>query len=934
MSKFFAHYFEEGDFSKTEVSVRCPYPHKTSSGTEYYESNPSAGVNVDKDVFHCMRCGASKSEVGFIADVLGCSYENASKIHRVFEDSSDNLFTWRKQELTEHVEEKALALGITPEVISLLQIKTTDYESISFPVFMYGKIMDVRNYNPEKRPKVMSRTGAISGLIIPFDIWRKEPKDKWTIVCAGEKDMAIARSLGFKAITITGGEGALPLIKSEFKDRKVAIMYDNDDAGILGAKKLAAVLKPYASQVKLVTNFHEICNEKGEDLTDLVMKYGMGADYIKQCIANTPDFTDEEAEEIVELMFPTVSLFEAAKPKNINKTVRSNIQVVATFEQTFTIPTSVKAVKTKVPEETDKAKLHYGEERHWNLSEKNVGDILHLMDNNFKEDQIFQNLLGLLNIPKKEKDIKVSKSTKETIFKCSVTDLFESTTEKAMQMEYTAYSIGKKLESGKKYRATYSVVPHPYQGQQLIMIITDVEEAADTVSTFEINKEAIESLQKFQSIEGKVSDKVDTIVSKVQGITGFPTDKTLIQAIDFSYHTVLEFNFGKRFQKVRGYLDTLVVTESRVGKSTTALALQKTYGLGTFASLAGSSATKAGLIGGANKVNGAYQTRAGLIPQNHRGLVIFEELAKCNSDIIKELTDIRSSNEVRIVRVNGALYLPALVRMITLTNVKSAGQITKPISSYPNGIEVVVELIGTAEDIARYDMMLVLGNPGNRNMDFNWVPDTPFDDKDYQTRIRWVWSRTAEQVILTDEVLEHIVDKCNHLNDQYDSHIKIFGTEAWKKVTRLAIAVAGYTVSTDETYENIVVTKEHVDYAVDYMTKLYDNDTFRLKEYVSKQRKMSEIDDEGVQSLQDLYIGSPSLLIQLEESSYSSRNELMAATGQTNDDFNVVMNNLIRGNFVQYKGQAIMPTERFRKGMRLINKTDTYVPKLGEIGEL
>lgn len=928
MAKFFQYYFEDADFSKQEVSVKCPFPHKTTTGIEYYESNASASVNTDKGVFHCMRCGAAKSEVGFISNALGCSYENASKIQKVFEDTEDNLFTWRNTPLPDHVTAKAITLGISEEMVHQLYIKSTDYEAISFPVMMYGKILDVRNYNPNNKPKVMSREGALSGLILPFDIWRKEPKDKWTLICAGEKDMAVARSLGFKAITITGGEGALPLFTNEFKGRKIAIFYDNDDAGIMGAKKLAATLKPIADQVRVVTKFHEICVEKGEDLTDLVMKYKVPKEYIMKCVAETSDFTEEEAEEIKEQLFPTVTLFEAAKPQNVNRVVRSNIQVVATFEQTFTIPTAIKAEKTQEP--TDSSVMSYGEVRNWHLMDKNIGDILHLMDNNFKEDQIRSNILGLMYIPNKERGVKLTKTTKETIFKCSVTDLFESTTEKAMQMEYTAYSVGQKLESGKKYKATYTVVPHPYQGQQLIMIITDIEQAADTVSTFELTNENIENLEKFRSIPGTVKQKVDAIVSKVQGITGYPTDKTLIKAIDFSYHTVLAFNFGKRFPNQRGYLDTLVVTESRVGKSTTALALQKTYGIGTFASLAGSSATKAGLIGGANKVNGAYQTRAGLIPQNHRGLVIFEELAKCNSDIIKELTDIRSSNEVRIVRVNGALYLPALVRMITLTNVKSNGQMTKPISSYPNGIEVVVELIGTAEDIARYDLMLVLGNPGSRNMDFNWVPDEPFEDKEYQTRIRWVWSRTPEQVILTDEVLEHIVDKCNHLNDEFDSHIKIFGTEAWKKVTRLAIAIAGYTVSTDDTYENIIVTKEHVDYAVNYMRELYDNDTFRLREYVSRQRKLSEIDDDGITALQDLFIGSPSLLIQLEESSYSSRNELMAATGQTNDEFNLVMNSLIKGNFVQYRGQAIMPTERFRKGMRHIDKTYSMVLKPGE----
>lgn len=932
MAEFFQYFFEEGDFDKAEVSVKCPYPHLTATGVEYFESNPSASVNTDKGVFHCMRCGASKSEIGFIADQLGCSYEVASKIKEAFDNSQEDIYTWeRLNELPDYVRTKANNLGISNEVLDLLHVRSPNLEAISFPVTIYNKIVDVRDYNPDKRPKVMSRTGALSGLIIPFDIWRTEPKDKWTLLVAGEKDMAVARSIGFKAITLTGGEGVQPTLLHEFKDRKIAIFYDNDDAGKQGAKRLAATLKQVASSVKVVTAFHEVCVEKGEDFTDLVTKYNATPSDIMQFVSMTPEFTEEDALEEIEKMYPTISLFEASQPNRIGKTVRSNIQVVATYESSFSIPTSVTATKKKQSEDGE---LPVGTQLSWNLSESTLKDILHLMDNNFKEGQITDNLKMLMRMPPKEPNMPINRLTKETVFKCSVTDLFESTSKDVTQMEYTAYSVGVKLESGKKYKATYQIVPHPYKGQQLIMLIMDIDNAADTVTSFKVDEDVKKTLDVFRNIPGTVEDKVNSISGKVKGIIGFDADDTLIQAIDLTYHTVLEFDFGDKFKAVRGYLDTLVVTESRVGKSSTAEALRDTYNLGVFASLAGGSATKAGLIGGANKVDGSYQTRAGLIPQNHRNLVIFEELAKCNSDILRELTDVRSSNEVRIVRVNGSLYLPALVRMLTLTNVKTHGTTTRPISSYPHGIDIVVELIGAAEDIARYDMMLVLGTPGSRTMDFGWEPDTPFDKREYQTRIRWVWSRSKEQVILSNEVLQHIVDVCNKLNDEFDSHIKIFGTEAWKKVTRLAIAIAGYIVSTDETYENIIVTKEAVDYADKFLRRIYDNDTFRLRQYVERERQFSEIDDEGVELLQDLYITNTALLDQLEQASYSNRNELMAATGVKQDEFNAIMNSLIRGMFVRYKGPSIMPTERFRKGMRMIDRYGGTPMKVGEVGQI
>lgn len=933
---FFNHFFEDVAFDRVETPVRCPYPHKTVNGEEYYESNPSASVNTEKKLFHCMRCETSKSEVGFMADQLGCSYETAAKVQRQFNRPGDTIMDWQMyQQLPDSVRTHANTLGISDEVIDLLNIRSSNLEAISVPVTLYDKVIDVRDYTQGGHPKVKSRTGAIPGLVIPFDIWRTEPKDKWTLIVAGEKDMAVARSIGFKAITITGGEGAIPLLLNEFKGRRVAIFYDNDDAGVQGAKKLAAVLKPLVSQVKVVTGFHSVCVEKGEDFTDLIMKYRKDKNDVIEFIMNTPDFTEEEAQKEIEKLYPTVSLFEAARPENVGKTLRANVQVVATFDSTFTVPTSMMAEKSlnvKVAEEGDEGKSQQqwkpGHRQHWDL-ESNISDVLHLMDNNFKEKDIILNKRALLKIPPKETGVSMFTLAKETVFKCSVTDLFESSSKEVVQMEYVAYSIGVKLESGKKYKAQFQVVPHPYQGQQLIMIIMNVDSAADTVSSFEINEETRSNLDIIKNLEGTVEQRIQTLTDKVKGIVGFEADDTLIQAIDFSYHTVLNFNFGKRFMNVRGYLDTLVISESRYGKSSTAEALRKVYNLGVVASLAGSSATKAGIIGGANKVGGSYQTRAGLIPQNHRNMIIFEELAKCNSDILRELTDIRSSNEVRIVRVNGALYLPALVRMLTLTNVKSHGTMTRPISSYPNGIEIVSELIGTAEDIARYDMMVILGEK-KTSMNFMWEPEPPLPDSVYQTRIRWVWSRTAEQVVLDNWTLQYIVEQCNKLNEEYDTHIKIFGSEAWKKVTRLSIAVAGYLVSTDETYENIVVNTEHVDYAVSYLRRIYDNETFRLKEYVQRERLYSRIDDEGIETLQDIFTSNPTMLDQLDQNSYSTRQELMAATGLNQDDFNATLNRLIRGLFVTYRGAYIAPTERFRKGMRQVDRVNYRASKIGE----
>ena len=923
---FLAEFFNIAETDE-EYNVNCPFPHHTDSGLLYQETHPSAHVNPGKKVFHCKACGVGYSEPQFIEHILGCSTIDAIRILKYF-DSDESKPIWVA---TRHLEDETQALannlGINNDVLKELSVTTPigDVNAMQFPVFLYNQLMDIRTYKPGGHPKMKSRAGSMNGLIIPYDIWVETPENLVTVFCAGEKDMAVARSHGLNAITLTGGEEALPRITNAFKNRIIAICYDNDNAGKKGAKHLANELLKYTPYVKVVTGFHEICVNDKEDITDFFVKYGKTKEDLVEYIRAT-EFYKPDPEETKQITYQMCDLYTASLPENIKHMKQSNIQVVAVSDTTFTVPASILLEKTKLS--GDKDTMAVGECREWELTNDTVQDTLHMMDNNFKEETIKENIRELLWVRKTERFVKQRTLGTKTVFKANVTDLFETDAENTVPMEYTAYSFGQRLEAGQKYLVTYKLVPHPYKGQQLVMLITDAKQANDSVSNFTITEEAKEQLDLFKAIPGTVTEKIDTLTEKVKGLLGYNGNNTLIQAIDFSYHTALQFNLGS-FKDVRGYLDTLIVGESRTGKSSTANTLRKEYGLGVFTSLAGNSATIAGLIGGSNKTPTGFQTRAGVIPQNHRGLVIFEEFGKCKQDVVSELTDIRSSNEVRIARVSGTITLPALVRMIALTNAKTTGGNIKPIATYPNGISVVTELVGTAEDIARYDLILVLSDRGNSQVDPFWEPAEPMPTAAYQTRIRWIWSRTPEQISISKDVGLYIMERANALNTEFDSHIKLFGTEAWKKLTRLAIAVAGYVVSTDDSYENIVVTKEHVDYAEKYFRDIYDNQTFKLKQYVANERLYSTIDADGIAALQDIYTKYPALILQLEKTAVSSKNMLASAAGLSADDLNKALSRLTKCLFIQYQGYDIVPTERFRIGFSKINQ-ETTIPRVGE----
>lgn len=918
------------DGESGEQRVCCPFPHTTSQGVQYYETVASASVNLNKRVFHCSSCGCGYTEVQMAQRLLDTTYANAIKMVNVLSTTEDEIEWARCMQLTSDAREMCEHYHISPQVAEQLRLAGVPDAPgrLYFPAFYKNHLVDVRTYQPSGTPKMLSRKGSPSGLIIPFDLWNAS--NKVTFICAGEKDMATTRSHNLNAVTITGGEYATPLCIEWFRNKSVVICYDNDETGKKGAIKLACELLPVCSSVKILTKLYDVCVEPKEDLTDYWNKYNGTRKELIDMVLSTPEYVPTA--EDLELVNPTIraagykSITEMSDVDAVGKLYKTNVQVIGTFDQTFIIPTAITVEKVA---ELGNDRLREGEVREWELSNESLRSVLGLCDGTIDDNKLRSNLLILAGVSPAEKGVKITQVSKATVYKATVADRATYGAEHA-PAEITTYLIGRSVESGKTYTITHTLVTHPNKGQQLYSVGIEAVPAEDTVATFKVTEDVKDSLRQIQDIPGTVSEKVNILAEKVKGLLGYNGNNQLISTIDMAYHTVLSFNFGT-FKDVRGYLDTLIVGESRVGKSSTADCLRKVYGLGAFVSLAGNSATVPALIGGTNKMaNGQGCTKAGVIPQNHKGLIIFEEFGKCDKNITAELTDIRSSNEVRIQRVSGSLTLPAVVRMITLSNVKpTANGDIRPIESYPNGIAVATELVPTAEDIARYDLILISADKGNATIDPLWVPDEPFSNKVYQDRIRWVWSRTADQVVFEEDAVKGIVEFSNSLNEKYDCHIKIFGTECWKKLCRLAIAVAGYLCSTDETYEKIVVKREHAAFAANFMVKLYNNETFRLKEYVQNERKYIDIDDAGVALLQEMYIGCPQLLIFLDENACATKSDLDTVIGLSREESTGFQSSLVRGAFIQMHGTTWVPTVRFRKGMKRINR-ECSLRKLGE----
>jgi len=904
--------------------VNCPFPHVDNEGDEYLETNPSMGIDIQNGIYNCFSCGRKGNDITFASEYLNISTKEAYSLKTLLETSNEDLDSWKRTHdrlLMNETEVDILknTYGITMNVLNKLQVGLEGPgRGFAFPVFLFGQLVDVITYRPNKKPKYIKRMGSSNGIIMPYDSWIESDKQTVCIV-AGQKDLAIALSNDINAITITGGEGTLPkYFTKDFAEKNVLIIYDNDEVGRNGALNIATFLKPHAKTIRIV-NIAPVCIEKGEDLWDFFVKYEKSK-YDLISIANETKLFDEaDYEREINKKIPMVSLSEATNQKYLNKTLRSNIQVVAVNENKFLMPTTIKLKKVKkVGESTARNRLEIDTEIVWNYDESNLSDLFKLIDSNLKQNQVIKYIKGFAKIPE-ELGMSIRMEKEQPVFKSVVTDYVTTINSEDPPEEYTAYCINKKLESGKKYLVTYKLIPHPLQGSVLTMIIIDIEESKDFITNFELNNSIKAELDLFKSNTMTLKENIGNQIEKLKGVVQADYNNTLLFTIDLWYNTPLLFHLGTR-KNIKAFLDVAIVAESRVGKTTTVQALQKIYDQGARIPVNGRNATIAGIVGGSQKTANGYQTRAGVIPRNHRGAVIFEELVKAKTDIISELTEIRSSGQAAITRVNGTIFLPALVRMLALTNTRTQGSILKPISSYPNGVEIVIDLIGTPEDIARYDIIAILPDKSVEEIDPFYKPQEPFPAEAMKHRLQWIWSRKAEQIIISEEIYRYVITVANKLNKIYGSHIKIFSVETYIKLLRIAIAMAGYTVSTDNEYKTIIVTEEHIDYAKEYMISLYDNQFFRLKQFVEAEKRLNTVDERGIKVLQMLWQQHSVILLHLENYSDTNNRSIQAISGLDSASYGNVIKTLTEHLFIRHSGFAIIPTERFRKTMRKIDR--------------
>ena len=292
------------------------------------------------------------------------------------------------------------------------------------------------------------------------------------------------------------------------------------------------------------------------------------------------------------------------------------------------------------------------------------------------------------------------------------------------------------------------------------------------------------------------------------------------------YHSVLFIPFAGELQK--GYLESLVIGDTRCGKTKVCEKYLAHYRLGAFAG--GEQANFAGLIGGLEQVHNRWSVNWGKIPLNDRRILLIDEMAGMDAEVIAALSQIRSSGVAEIIKIRTA-RTNARTRLAWFSNPRK----NQSINSFSTGPEIVMNLIKQPEDVARFDFALIIAFD---DVDSD-VINAPYRDevKHVYTKdlcrdlILWAWSRKPEDVYIEKKAYEACFTLAKELYTKYSHACPLVNPSEQKiKLARMATSLACRLFSTDDGVK-VKVIPEHVEYIYAWLNKIYDSKYFMYDEW-------------------------------------------------------------------------------------------------------
>ena len=690
----------------------------------------------------------------------------------------------------------------------------------------FGLCVNIRLYDPKAKgsiPKMLnytsqkeSRSYGSPTMLYPIENLLELSSEESIYICEGEWDTLAMLSIDLPAISSTAGAGTWPSnYNSLFQAKNIVIVYDNDQPGITGTKRIYRQLLRIARSIKQL----KIPKKYGKDVTDYMTnnsqmrekKSWQSLTNKTKALRDNPEILITPQKEAIQ-----VSLDQASQADWYGQRIQVEALITGKDHAPYLLPQKFRISCDDSCEDCPIALKNEGF-KDYKLEMSNIL-ILRMLDATYETNR--RRLLQIAGI----KNTKGCKARIENLKTFNVEHLLLIPTLDSKSKEYvmrSAYYVGHGLRANKAYRFEGMIAMSP-KDQHVVYLFDSAKPVQDEIETFELNKSLRKKLLRFRPKNISYLAKLQSIADwQSRNITKILDRPDLHIAVDLAFHSVYSFWFNKEFIP-RAMLDILILGDTRCGKGYVTEKLSKYYKLGEIAS--GDNCSFAGLVGGLQQTGNNWRITWGLIPLNHRRLVIIDEASSLDPKEIGRLSRIRSEGVAEIVKIIRETTL-ANTRLIWLANPRSG----RPMSTYNTGIEAVKELVGAIEDISRFDFVLTVASSEVSSEVINAPALYSTDDQDKfpfelsQALILWAWSRSPSQINFTNKATKSIIEKAVEFGHTYSSVIPLVQAENIRiKLAKVSAAVAARVFSSDKSFEKLIITSQHVKCAVILLKSFYD----------------------------------------------------------------------------------------------------------------
>lgn len=758
--------------------------------------------------------------------------------------SGADITAWHKRLLNDKtvLKEFQERRGISTKSIRELDIGWDGYR-YTFPIYdAEGELVNVRRYKmnaASANDKMINIPGHGTAAIYGYDDLEEF---KRILITEGETDRVLARQVLQSAkendigvVTHTAGAKTFrPDWGPAFAGKIVYIGYDNDEAGKIGSMKASRLLAPFADRVFVVKVPLE---EEGADWTDYLKQKGIGRNDLVAILDNAKaagEVSRPDSGPVPEAG-KKVSLADTTAEVNQKETLEFIVSIAGRQIEPYAATKSVHISCTMDKGVPCNACPLFPADGEMDFEIKpNDKNLFRFVDAG--EAQRYNTIRDVAGVKCKDRNQisnEIYYTVEELVVQPSVDERNDDESQTPMTRSIFSLSTHNSGVNDKVRIVGQNVID---TRNSKVRFLSWINQKVDLdIDNFHLEAEQIEQLRALYQPDEDQSplDKCLEIARDMaENVTQIRGRDLLHVGYDLVWHSVLSFKvYDVVVQK--GWLETMVVGDTRTGKSEIALNLVRHYKAGALTSLEGASF--AGIVGGVQQIDGRWHLTWGLVPMNDRRLVVLDEASGMkDNNLIEQMSSVRSSGIAQISKIANE-STSARTRLIWITNPADGSMLR---DSPDVGMAALRSVVPNNEDIARFDFVMSAAKdevPDSIiNRTFQETHNPKYSSAMSELLVKWVWSLSKDNIHISRGASTRAIKEASLMGKRYVSDPPLIQSENVRyKILRIACAIAARTFSYDR--GKLIVRLEHVIDAVRFLDEIYGSESMG---YARKSRRI------------------------------------------------------------------------------------------------